>query len=92
MLVVDQIINKSLGYLSSPSNYALHIPFKIIYITSMYNQFTAIDQKPLPMNRVQLNPMELPKGGRKKKKKLHSKNPYKIKKVKLLGEEAMAEK
>lgn len=58
----------------------------------MYNQFTAIDQKPLPMNKIQLNPMQLPKGGRKKKKKLHSKNPYKIKKVKLLGEEAMAEK
>lgn len=51
----------------------------------MYNQFTAIDQKPLPMNKVQLNPMQLPKGGKKKKKKLHSKNPYKIKKVKLLG-------
>ena len=58
----------------------------------MYNQFTAIDQKPLPMGRVQLDPMQVPKANRKKKKKLHSKNPYKIKKVKLLGEEAMAEK
>lgn len=51
----------------------------------MYNQFTAIDQKPLLMGRIQLNPMQLPKAGKKKKKKLHSKNPYKIKKVKLLG-------
>ena len=52
----------------------------------MYNQFTAIDQKPLPMGRVQLDPMQVPRANRKKKKKLHSKNPYKIKKVKLLGE------
>lgn len=56
----------------------------------MYNQFTALDQKPLPMGKIQLNPMQLPKAGKKKKKKLHSKNPYKIKKVRLLGEEAMA--
>ena len=56
----------------------------------MYNQFTAIDQKPLPMGKVQLDPMQVPRAGRRKKKKLHSKNPYKVKKVKLLGEEAMA--
>jgi hypothetical protein len=58
----------------------------------MYNQFTAIDQKPLPVNRVVLNPMELPRAGKKKKKKLHSKNTYKIKKIRMRGEEAMTEK
>ena len=36
----------------------------------MYNQFTAIDQKPLPMGKIQLNPMQLPKAGKKKKKKI----------------------
>ena len=56
----------------------------------MYNQFTAIDQRPLPMGRVQLDPMDIPK--KKKKKKLHSKNPYKIKRIRLRGEEAMSEK
>jgi len=50
----------------------------------MYNQFTALDQKPLNMGKIILNPMELPKA-KKKKKKLHSKNPYKIKKIKLRG-------
>lgn len=58
----------------------------------MYNQFTAIDQKPLPIGKVLLNPMDIPKGGRKKKKKTNSKNPYKIKKIRIRGEEAMAEK
>jgi len=52
----------------------------------MYNQFTAIDQKPLPVGRVMLNPMDIPRAGKKKKKKLHSKNPYKIKKIRLRGE------
>lgn len=52
----------------------------------MYNQYTALDQKPLSMGKVQLDPMQVPKAGRKKKKKLHSKNPYKVKKVRLLGE------
>jgi hypothetical protein len=52
----------------------------------MYNQFTAIDQKPLPLGKIMLNPMALPKAGKKKKKKLHSKNPYKIKKIRLKGE------
>jgi hypothetical protein len=51
----------------------------------MYNQYTAIAQKPLQLNKIQLNPMSLPKAGRKKKKKIHTKNPYKIKKIKLLG-------
>jgi hypothetical protein len=51
----------------------------------MYNQFTAIDQKPLPLGRVQLNPMDIPRAGKKKKKKLNSKNPYKIKKIKIKG-------
>jgi hypothetical protein len=51
----------------------------------MYNQFTAIDQKPLPLNKVILNPMELPKAGKKKKKKLLSRNPYKIKKIRIRG-------
>ena len=27
----------------------------------MYNQFTALDQKPLPMGKILLNPMQLPK-------------------------------
>ncbi len=58
----------------------------------MYNQFTAIDQKPLPVGKVLLNPMDIPRAGKKKKKKLHSKNPYKIKKIRLRGEEAMTEK
>lgn len=58
----------------------------------MYNQFTAIDQKPLALGKVVLNHMDLPRAGKKKKKKLHSKNPYKIKKIRILGEEAMAEK
>lgn len=58
----------------------------------MYNQFTAIDQKPLPVGRVILNPMDIPRAGKKKKKKVHSKNPYKIKKIPIRGEEAMAEK
>ena len=35
----------------------------------MYNQFTAIDQKPLPIGKIQLNPMQIPKAGKKKKKK-----------------------
>ncbi len=52
----------------------------------MYNQFTALDQRPLQMNKIILNPMQLPKANKKKKKKVHSKNPYKIKKIKLLGE------
>lgn len=51
----------------------------------MYNQFTAIDQKPLPVGKVVLNPMEVPKANKKKKKKLHSKNPYKIKKIRIRG-------
>ena len=55
----------------------------------MYNQFTELEQKPLPLKKVQLNPLDLPRAGKKKKPKLHSKNPYKIKKVRLLGEEAM---
>jgi hypothetical protein len=33
--------------------------------------------------------MQLPKANKRKKKKVHSKNPYKIKKIKILGEEAM---
>ena len=49
----------------------------------MYNQFTAIDQKPLPVGKVILNPMDIPRAGKKKKKKLHSKNPYKIKKIRI---------
>jgi len=56
----------------------------------MYNQFTAIDQKPLPVGKVLLNPMDIPRAGKKKKKKLHSRNPYKIKKIPIRGEEAMA--
>ena len=51
----------------------------------MYNLFTAIDQKPLPLAKVLLNPMDLPRAGKKKKKKVHSKNPYKIKKIRLRG-------
>ena len=51
----------------------------------MYTQFTALDQRPLPMGKIILNPMQLPKENKKKKKKLHSKNPYKIKKIKLRG-------
>ena len=58
----------------------------------MYNQFTAIDQKPLPMNKVLLDPMGVKKAAKRKKRKPHSKNPYKIKKIKIPGEEAMAEK
>lgn len=58
----------------------------------MYNQFTAIDQKPLALGKVVMNPMDIPRAGKKKKKKLHSKNPYKIKKIRIRGEEAMAEK
>lgn len=56
----------------------------------MYNQFTAIDQKPLALGKVVLNHMDIPRAGKKKKKKLHSKNPYKIKKIRIRGEEAMA--
>jgi len=52
----------------------------------MYNQFTALDQKPLPMGKIILNPMQLPKANKRKKKKIHSKNPYKIKKIKIRGE------
>jgi hypothetical protein len=55
----------------------------------MYNQFTALDQKPLAMGKIILNPMQLPKANKRKKKKVHSKNPYKIKKIKMRGEEAM---
>jgi hypothetical protein len=58
----------------------------------MYSQFTAVDQKPLPLGKVVLNPMDLPRAGKKKKKKLHSKNPYKIKRIRIPGEEAMSEK
>lgn len=51
----------------------------------MYNHFTAVDQKPLPLGKVILDPMGVPKANKRKKKKLHSKNPYKIKKIKLRG-------
>ncbi len=51
----------------------------------MYNQFTALDQKPLAMGKIILNPMQLPKANKRKKKKLNSKNPYKIKKIKIRG-------
>lgn len=58
----------------------------------MYNQFTEIDQRPLPINKVMLDPMEIPRPGKRRKLKANSKNPYKIKKIRLLGEEAMKEK
>ena len=55
----------------------------------MYNQFTEIDQRPLNINKVVLDPMQIPRPGKRRKVKANSKNPYKIKKIRLLGEEAM---
>jgi hypothetical protein len=55
----------------------------------MYNQFTEIDQRPLNLNKVILDPMLIPKPGKRRKVKANSKNPYKIKKIKLVGDEAM---
>lgn len=51
----------------------------------MYNQFTELEQKPLPMKKTILNPLDIPRAGKKKKPKVHSKNPYRIKKVRILG-------
>ncbi len=58
----------------------------------MYNQFKAYDQVPIPMSKVILDPLQIPKNKKRKKRKLNSKNPYKIRKIKLKGEEALTEK
>jgi hypothetical protein len=58
----------------------------------MYTEFTAQEQKPLHMNSVRLDARQLPRLGRRKKQVVHSKNPYKIKKVPVITEERMKKK
>ena len=47
----------------------------------MYDDFTAQEQKALHMKLVNLDPKSVPRFGKRKRVAVHSKNPYKVKKV-----------
>ena len=58
----------------------------------MYNEFTAQQQRPLHLKDVKFDANKLPRLGKRKKQALHSKNPYKIKKIPVPNQERMKKK